>query len=596
MDCKLFQTTDGVTVKLSVDCLWHEGPCSREAQGPRGLTGKAKDVQKDPWNFVATQALELLHQVERGEEAGPVCTQEQLRNRQRYLKTVGRENFKDCPAAALQEKFPGSIAWLEEHAETSILFITRVALLNLVVDGILISADGTYKSAPRQGHLITIGTTRYDSFIPVFVAITTKAVGSKGKAPESTDFFVLVFEAFAKAIKEHSKNPEWIPSVLLRDHAAAFIHACRIVFGKQVEDFVCWSHFTRCLFEFLEKFDFSEDVRKEVMNLAWALHKCEHEAEYQAGLALLERRPEIFYKHFHAWLSIGHHLGTSVHSKWSVSTATTQLSYYASAKIPVTRTQNGIENYHKEINASCRLVARGMHLDSFALSAVLCDRLRKIEAMFHVFAPGAELPQVFEAREGKLRSKNGEFARQSKEYMWVLQQHPCALGSSVQWWRNDQDEVEILTAAAVSRLRRDSTKSLDDWYKHLRVRTTSHDECSCWNFRKNPFRCCKHTIAFGKFNEQKDHLAGTPGASSNSGPSPCTADKLAGKPPLFPRRALGPVSSNQRLRSPNAVNASPPAKKRTVFDPNDTSTWNWHRSRERTSLNSRSRSPNLMSF
>ena len=253
-------------------------------------------------------------------------SQKQIRNRKTYLTCIGEGEFsRRTPATFISDQHPGTLVHHSKFENCDCWGISRKDLLDLAVDGILISIDTTYKSAPRNGHVTTIGITQWDSFVPVFVFVANPPQNCK--VPQDQAFYEALYRVFAQFIIAFSKKPDWSPRVVTRDHAMAIMNAAIAVWGPEIEGFVCWSHLTTLEDDFFKKNHYSEDRMNDLRNLLRHLHRAESQSDYLLGLAFLERHKHPMWRVYYAWLGLGDHLPGGCNENWVVSMAPVQTAH-----------------------------------------------------------------------------------------------------------------------------------------------------------------------------------------------------------------------------------------------------------------------------
>jgi len=543
IDVKMFNYDDGTCIlKISEGPLWHSSTCQRVLQGPRGVS-KSLDANEAPAKSlvarVAQEAIETSQEV-------IALTQRQVYIQVSYKRRKEKASFEMNPTALLDENFPGTIGYFQKlNEDFDIVCVTRPRLLELITAQHHMHVDATYFFAPRKGNVVTLGYSQWDSFIPVFVCTSFPTSHNvEKKSPEDTAYFTAIFAAFVEALKIYapSVSTTWVPKALIRDHASAIKHGCNAAFALEVEDFVCFFHFTQREKMFFESVKMPDDLKDQMMTFSRALHMAQSEEDYIAGLMLLTAHRHPMWMLYADWLRSGHHLPGSVNARWAVSQAKQQRMLEVSTGKHIERTQNGLERYHRELNAAAKRLCFSGHLNIMRGSFIIAKCLQDTQHLLSVSVPGYNLPSYFEEREKRAKEDYKLAESLSAEYLSALQ-HLDFITKEVTWTRDSSGKVLILDDVQIMEIKVNSPSCIAAWLAWQKITRTTIDSCDCVCFRKNPFAFCRHVLALRHYTEQVNSLQEvvlSPITPSPHKMAPCITPTIS----LPRRKPLGTLNHN----------------------------------------------------
>lgn len=454
---------------------------------------------------------------------------------------------------------------------------------------------------------MSIGVSRWDSFIPVFVCVNYPLTPSTDrthlKAKEDSETYEFMFRLFQGVVREVQQDrtaTEWVLLVVIRDHATAIINACRAVFGEGVEDFVCFFPFAQREEKFFESCKMPIEYRTQMQSLSRALHMSRCLDDYKTGLMHLEHLSSgnQMWEMYAKWLRGGHHLPGCANQNWVYCMAEKQIALEKANGKNVTRTQNGIERYHRELRSSVRTICSSGHPNIVRLCEVLAKYLFDVEAQLQVGIPGNDLPAFYSRREEQCRSDLRRAEEMSADYLRALQiRGTPLLHGKVSWTRDEtgkvkifcQEELDALHKSARLRSDQSAHQSLDAWYRWQNVVVTSETSCDCVLYRKNPFSFCRHSVAVRKY------LLMTDPCLSPLTPSPSQAQRTECAPSLPPYLARRePLSCVEPNSTPLVATSMHPKRRRSSKSPSEPcprvppsqETNSWHHPSPRRTANS----------
>jgi len=491
-------------------CQWHAATCTRPAKGQHGLTQQQRKiaVEKRPRKAllemmentakngreqqpqVADQQPQVVPQPHVPEPQAIGVTRRMCRAVRSYTARMQKALYEEDPAAYIAEKFPGCVVTKFDVENTTVHTLTRPWLLSLVqnCDGGRLYADGTYWVVNRHGNLVTLCVEIHATFIPVFAAVSE--TDDDSRAPESTQHLTTIFEAFAKAINDLLLI-SWTPNMLIRDHASAFIKACRAVFGNSVADALCFFHVQQaneCHIKLEVK---SRDIGDEMLELAQIFRYCTME-EYDHGLQLAERELGVAYPVWARWFSLNRNAGRApggINQAW----------------IGTYEDNCGIERWHETLKATA--VAHGHlrgHLPTRTVLEILCELFTENEKLLNTTSPKLSLPIFFEKREEKMADLTRTAKKDSEMYQAALERE--GIRSYPVFMTSTRDEVRVITDYELGIMTVAARESFQAWRAMRRVYRVCPDSCTCPAFVSLKF--CKHQVAMKAY------------ADSNNLPSP----------------------------------------------------------------------------
>ena len=363
-----------------------------------------------------------------------------------------------------------------------------------------ICVDATYWIAPKEGNVVTIGFTQYDSFIPVFFAVFEPAKGEK--CTESGDSYRYDIEEFHRMVRsiagEHPSAETWVPRVAVRDHACAIRNGLRAVFAN-CEDFICYFHVKQALEKWLVANHVCEDLKKDMHLLMQTLHFTSDMDTYLLGLRVAQDTLNTpLWSEFFLWNEEAHRMPGGACERWSL----------AFSQAHDTTTNCGIERWHGHLKSRVRESGRHTmgHLGLRDCVELLLGEFAHIENLMKVHSPRLSMPLYFETREDLRTEELAAATRKSVEYLHVLQKSAAIGQTAFRWTRvhetNLPDGPSLVVmldkfAHGVVVGRRDT--GWGSFLKSQAVHVTTQVACSCVSYQTNAFLFCKHLIAVQAF-------------------------------------------------------------------------------------------------
>ena len=176
------EETSEAMVRLSDDRPWHDEGCSRVKKGAHGLSALIRanseklTAEKVPLRSVVANQLRLQ---------GTAPSTKQLANARYYKNVCLNKEFDRDPLKFLEDKYPGSRVFRKvfvdaEGLPVDVVHLCRDLLLRELATEGHILLDATYATAPTGGFTITLGFSRYNSFVPVYCAVFARQ-GTRAK-------------------------------------------------------------------------------------------------------------------------------------------------------------------------------------------------------------------------------------------------------------------------------------------------------------------------------------------------------------------------------------------------------------------------------
>ena len=384
------------------------------------------------------------------------------------------------------------------HDNARVVCGIRSGLVAGLVKQDQICVDATYWVAPRNGHVVTIGYTEYDSFIPVFFAVF-EPLAKGEKCTETGEAYKYVFEQFHNLVRSTAANvpaaAAWAPRVAIRDHACAIRNGLRAVF-KDCEDFVCYFHVKQALERWLVENHVCADIKRDMHLLLETLHFTSDMKTYLLGLQVAqETLITPLWKEFFSWNTEAHRMPGGACERWSL----------AFTNPHDTTTNCGLERWHSHLKSRVRGSGSHTlgHLGIRDCVELLLTEFSHIELLLHGWSPRLEMPLYFETRERVRTEELAAATRKSVEYRDELQRSATVGQSTFRWTRvqsaDGTSSVKMLDTFAHGVIigRRDS-----GWGAFLAsqaVHVTTAQACTCVAFKTNCFGFCKHVLAVQSF-------------------------------------------------------------------------------------------------
>ena len=491
---------------------WHSAECPRPAKGVHGLSTGLRAAAKEtaPRTLLENECKRVLAGTAPTAVAGTAptaarlqvpLTRRQAQNVRNYEANKARSNFDECPSTFLQAKFPGCIVSSGNFGNARVVCGMRPWLLSELIKQDQICVDATYWVAPKDGNVVTIGFTKYDSFVPTFFAVFEPL--EKGeKCTESSASYAYVFSQFELFVRALAADipaaATWAPRVAVRDMACEIKNGIQAVFAN-CADFVCWFHVKQALDRWFDDKKVCDELRTLMSRLMDTLHFSHDMSTFLEGLrvAQAELRSPMWME-FWAWNRAAHRMPGGANERWSLAHA-----------IPNDTTTNcGIERWHGHMKSRVR--SRGVningHLALRDCSEFILGELLNTESLMKVSSTKGylNLPCYFERREATRAEDVSSMTQRSTEYQHVLQMHASTGQVVFQWTRvvvagaPATSKVVLLGDAGTSNFEHRSTS----WNAFLRtqaVHTTTSTHCTCISFKTNAFCFCKHVIAVQSF-------------------------------------------------------------------------------------------------
>ena len=179
------EETSEAMVRLSDDRPWHDlfhTGTSRVKKGAHGLSALIRanaakaTAEKKPLRSVVINQLRLQ---------GTAPSTRQLANARYYKNVCVNKDFLQDPLKFLDDKYPGSRVFRKvfvdaEGLPVDVVHLCRDLLLRELATEGHILLDATYATAPTGGFTITLGFSRYNSFVPVYCAVFARQ-GTRAK-------------------------------------------------------------------------------------------------------------------------------------------------------------------------------------------------------------------------------------------------------------------------------------------------------------------------------------------------------------------------------------------------------------------------------
>ena len=522
---------------------WHAEGCDREAKGQHGLTAAEKKIALENKPRVAVlkvraeiqkkehgaESVSMEGQENEGSVEGPQnidlggVTHKKMRNARFYASELERNDYDTKPQEYIGRKFPNCIVtrFTVENVtlgrKITVHTVTRPWLLSLALmcDGGKVYSDATYWVVKKHGHLVTIGVEMHKSFVPVFAAISEGH--DEEKAPENEEHLAHIFTAFKNSIYTLLQL-SWTPTMLIRDHACAFINACRLVFGENVTDAVCYFHVEQALEEHLKKHVQDVSLRKEMHELTKEFRSCTLE-EYRHSLRLAQKDlvAPVWKKYF-SFQRAARRDPDGANRAW----------------VGTFEDNCGIERWHRTLQEAALI--RGYqngHLCVRGLVEMLCVLFTQNEEMLNTTTPRLYLPVYFESREATERERARNAERDSVPFQMALE---IAGGGPAEYMTSVGIlGARVIGALEVGRMQAKSETSFIAWREFRAVYRVTSSSCTCSDFVVH--RICPHQVGMKNYVKANDIA---------ESPEPRRA--------VLPGVLLGDVTNTQRARelTPNA--------------------------------------------
>ena len=240
-------------IQVAPDDVWHATACGRKEKRAHGVPAHLRTaaLKHGPRKVLEEEAKAIRAQNNDsglGDDAPIVlqATREQLRSVRRYAAKTTAAEYQKSPSKYLEAKFPGSKVHVGTYEGANVVCGVRTITEMLAHD--LICIDATYKIAPLNGNVATIGFTRWDSFVPVFFAVSEPMEGTE-KCEETAGAYAYLVKVFADWVIEQA--PTWKPRVAVRDMACQISNGLRMVY-EDCEDLICFFHVMQALEAWLQ--------------------------------------------------------------------------------------------------------------------------------------------------------------------------------------------------------------------------------------------------------------------------------------------------------------------------------------------------------
>ena len=521
---------DEAQLTLPDEPRWHDAECARCAKGRHGLSKelratalleKPRSCVEKELKRVATATVKHEPHVKPEEELqpeesvkpedGPKPTPEvkpvvhvvgvtarQVTHVRRYEAGKHNEMYEKDPEAFFAKKFPGSTTSVGTHENARVMCGIRPGLVSDLIKQDQICVDATYWIAPRNGNVVTIGYTQYDSFIPVFFAVFEPLVKGE-KCTETGESFKYAFEQFHNLVRSTTADvpaaAAWVPRVAVRDHACAIRNGLRAVF-KDCQDFVCYFHVKQALERWLVEHHVCDELKKDMHRVMETLHFTTDMETYLLGLRVAqEKLITPLWKEFFLWNTEAHRMPGGACERWTL----------AYTQPHDTTTNCGIERWHGHLKSRVRCSGSHTfgHLGLRDCVELLLREFGHIELLLHGKSPRLEMPLYFEVRERLRGDELAAATRNRVEYLHELQRSATVGQSTFRWTRRStpegQSSVVLLDTFAHGVVVGHRGTGWGAFLASQAVHVTTKEACSCIAFKTNAFMFCKHVIAVQGF-------------------------------------------------------------------------------------------------
>lgn len=171
--------------------------------------------------------------------------------------------------------------------------------------------DATYKVAPRQAAVATLGFFDGRAYVPVFFSLNT---GSK--SGDTMEHWIHFFQCIRDVLAVVNANSFSLPNSIMRDHATCISSAISAVYPG-VDQRVCYFHVRQCVRNQRRSIPSlqNDDMYKFVCEIIDALHFCRSEAEFMTAVDLASHcLPRDFSDYFFKKTA---HAPGAVNGRWS---------------------------------------------------------------------------------------------------------------------------------------------------------------------------------------------------------------------------------------------------------------------------------------
>ena len=477
------ETTEAM-VRLSDDRPWHDEGCSRVKKGAHGLSALIRanseklTAEKVPLRSVVANQLRLQ---------GTAPSTKQLANARYYKNVCLNKEFDRDPLKFLEDKYPGSRVFRKvfvdaEGLPVDVVHLCRDLLLRELATEGHILLDATYKTAPNGGFTITLGFSRYNSFVPVYCAVFARQ-GTRDKVGETSEVYEHVLEGLLLSLNVLGLHG-WQPATVIRDHSGAI----RIALQKCLPttfQIVCWFHVQQAVKNWCKEHQFTKEQSDFFLDAMRTLHLCTQEGAFRRGLDLLH-----FVPLGPAFIEFNNRAGRmpgGLNANWSYWQIADELGGPLS--------NNGIERYHRVLKATMPL-----HGCLRIVCEHLCRHLDETELLLLATDENRELPKYFEVREMHTNDEWRKERRLSLEFLHALQRS----GVVAPFYRFERSDTASHSAVRlVSEFDMGvRCTAADTWEKYqvfTKIRTTTRDRCNCETFLRQWKGFCRHSMAVEAF-------------------------------------------------------------------------------------------------
>ena len=496
---------DEAQLLFDPDQRWHSSDCTRCVKGKHGLSQelRAAAVLSQPRRVVEGECKRVIDgapKIEDGEVHIVNVTKRQAQNVRRYENKKHTALYAADPAAFFEKAYPGSKTSHGTFENAGVVCGIRPYLVSELIKQDQICVDATYWVAPKDGNVVTIGFTKFDTFIPVFFAVFEPATGEK--CTESGDMYRYVFDEFNRLVRsiagEHPTAETWSPRVAVRDHACAIRNGLRAVFPN-CEDFICYFHVKQALERWLVLNHVCDELKKDMHLLMQTLHFSTDMETYLLGLRVAQDTLLTpMWAEFFSWNEDAHRMPGGACERWSL----------AFSQAHDTTTNCGIENWHGHLKKRVRESERHTmgHLGLRDCVELFLGEFAHIEHLLKGNSPRMSMPLYFETREESRAEDLAAATRKSVEYLHVLQKSAAIGQDTFRWTRVHQSAtpdapstVVLLDTFSHGVVVGRRNIDWDSFLKSQAVHVTTQHACSCVFFQTNTFGFCKHVIAVQAF-------------------------------------------------------------------------------------------------